>query len=145
MMAQLPVRRPPTWRHSPRRLLTRCQGKKSPTPVFLIRTLVPSHQPPVTVAALTAFICAQACAGTHRTFGPVLRVCAPGNSSAAGHPAGIGYCAHDGFFDRTGVGPAASHAPGVRTEFPANIVSYHIVNVSCRIGYPTPRMSKVLY
>lgn len=100
-------------------------GKAGPTPTFLIRRLVPSHQPPVTVAALTGFICAHACAGTHRTFGPVLRVRAPGNSPAAGHPGGVGNGTHDGSFDRAGVGPAASHAPGIRTVFLDTIVVYH--------------------
>jgi len=113
-------------------------GETRPTPIFLIRTLVPSHQPPITVAARAGLVCAHACAGTHRAFGPVLQVWAPGNSPAAGHPCSVGNCAHDGSFNRAGVGPAASHAPGVRTAFPNNGMLYHIV----RDVYP--RSCKVL-
>ena len=84
------------------------------------------YQPPVTEAALTGFILAQARAGTRWTFGPVLRIRAPENSAAAGHTAAVWNCAHDGFFERAGVSPAASHAPRVRTEFLGNVVLYHM-------------------
>ena len=104
-------------------------GKIGPTPVFLIRALVPSHQPPVTAAARTGLVCAHARAGTHRAFGPVLGVWAPRNSPAAGHPGSVGNCAHDGSFDRAGVGPAASRAPCVRTGPLNTILFYHIVRL----------------
>src|SRR6266850_2292996 len=99
-------------------------GQIGPTPAFLIRRLVPSHQPPVTVAALTGFFYAHACSGTRWTFGPVLRVRAPGNSPAAGHPAGVGNETHDGSFDATGVGAAASHAAGGRTVLLENVIHH---------------------
>ena len=105
-------------------------GKSDSDPGFSERipVLLSSHQPPVTATALTGFVGVYARAGTDRTFGPVLRVRAPGNSAAAGHPRGVGNCTHDSSFDRAGIGPAAAHAPGVRMVFHENAVRHKRVS-----------------
>jgi hypothetical protein len=110
---------------------------------FLIRRLVPSHQPPVTMAALTGFICVHASAGARRTFGPVLRVRAPGNSPAAGHPGGVGNETHDGSFDGTGVGATASHAASDRTEFLENVIHLGKVALSTPGMYKIPEYTAI--
>jgi hypothetical protein len=107
-----------------------------PTHTSWIRKLAPLHQPPVTEAALTFLICAHACAGTHRTFGPVLRIRAPENSAAARHPAAVGNCAHDGSFDGAVVGPAASLAPRDRTQFLEHCVLHQMTPY--RLPRPLP-------